>query len=158
MSRVSATAARHADALLREVVRRYEQTQRSTQACCRGASAKECEALVLLGRAGAISVQEFADRMGLEKTWASRLADRLQKRGVIKRVDHPNDGRSWLLELTAKGRDQCCVLDDALDEHAINLLARIPAADRATVERALAILCDALAPTATAGTAASCSK
>lgn len=140
----TAANARNTDALLRDVVRLYVSAQRSAHACCRGASGKECEALALLGGTGSISVQEFADKMGLEKTWASRLAVRLEKRGVVKRVDHPNDGRSWLLELTAKGREQCGALNEALDGHAVEVLNCVPAAERAKIDRALEHLRDAL--------------
>ncbi len=140
----TASTARNTDALLRDVVRLYVSAQRSAHACCRGASGKECEALSLLGGTGSISVQEFADKMGLEKTWASRLAVRLEKRGVVKRVDHPDDGRSWLLELTPKGREQCGALNEALDGHAVEVLNCVPAAERAKIDRALGHLRDAL--------------
>ena len=115
-------------------------------ACCTDATTKECQALLLLGQAAAApSVQEFADRMSLEKTWASRLVVRLEKRGLIKRVDHPDDGRSWLIELTPKGRAECAKLDASFNKHAVNLLGCVPAAHRANVEQALAHLRDALA-------------
>lgn len=144
MARTSSPSARHTDALLRKVVRLYVSAQRSAHACCRGASGKECEALALLGGTGPITVQEFATKMGLEKTWASRLAVRLEKRGVVKRVDHPDDGRSWLLELTPKGREQCGSLNDSLDEYAVELLNRLPVAERSRIDRSLAHLRDAL--------------
>ncbi|MBI3887323.1 MAG: MarR family transcriptional regulator [Opitutae bacterium] len=145
MARSTTTvSARQTDALLREVVRLYVAAQRSAHACCRGASGKECEALALLGGTGPITVQEFADQMGLEKTWASRLAVRLEKRGVVKRVDHPDDGRSWLLELTPKGRAQCGALNDALDGRAVAVLSHVPAGERAKIDRALGHLRDAL--------------
>ena len=144
MPRAPANSAKNTDVLLRDITRLFLQAQRSLSACCSDGSAKECEALLLLSRSGPISVQEFAGRMGLEKTWASRLVDRLQKRQLVRRVDHPDDGRSWLLELTAKGGKECCTLDEALGRHTDALLACIPAAERANVERALTCLRDAL--------------
>ena len=144
MARSAPTTARNTDALLRDVVRLYITAQRSAHTCCRGASGKECEAVLLLSRTGPVSVQEFADKMGLEKTWASRLAVRLEKRGVLKRAAHPEDGRSWLLELTPKGREQCCTLEDALDRRAVLLLNSVPAAERARIDRALGLLRGAL--------------
>jgi DNA-binding MarR family transcriptional regulator len=145
MPRIPIHSAQHANGLLREVVRLFGQAQRELAACCSEATAKECEALTLLGRAGAISVQEFARRMNLEKTWASRLVDRLVRRKLVRRVAHPTDGRSRLIELTAKGLAERRKLDEALDEQAVNLLGCVPAADRANVERALEALRDALA-------------
>lgn len=146
MPRVPAQSAQNADALLREVVRLFQQAQRTMTDCCSDATAKECQALLLVGGAASpLTVQEFADKMGLEKTWASRLVVRLEKRGLITRVDHPDDGRSWLIELTAKGRKEHGALEKSLNEHAVNLLGCVPAAERANVERALTHLRDALA-------------
>ena len=146
MSRASNRSARNTDALLRDVVQLFLQAQRAMTACCSDATTKECQALLLLGqRASPPSVQEFAELMSLEKTWASRLVVRLEKRGLIRRVDHPDDGRSWLVELTAKGRAECAKLEASFSEHAVNLLGCVPAAHRAGVERALVHLRDALA-------------
>lgn len=146
MPRASAQSAQNTDALLRDVVRLFTQAQRVMTECCSDATAKECSAVMFLAHATEPpTVQEFADRMGLEKTWASRLIARLEKRGLIRRVDHPDDGRSWIIELTAKGRAASVKLDHTLNEHAANLLGCVPAAERANVERALVHLRDALA-------------
>lgn len=146
MPRVPAQSAQNADALLRDVVRLFIQAQRTMTECCSDATTKECQALLLVGRSDRPpTVQEFADRMGLEKTWASRLVARLEKRGLVERVDHPDDGRSWLIELTAKGRREHATLEHSLNQHAVNLLACVRPAERANVERALVHLRNALA-------------
>jgi DNA-binding MarR family transcriptional regulator len=146
MPRASAQSAQNTDALLRDVVRLFTQAQRMMTECCTDATAKECSALLLLSQSESPpTVQEFADRMSLEKTWASRLVVRLEKRGLIKRVDHPDDGRSWIIELTAKGRAECAKLDASLNAHAVNLLGCVPPAHRAGVEQSLVRLRDALA-------------
>lgn len=137
-------SAQNANAVLRDVVRLFIQAQRTTTACCSGATAKECEALVLLGQGDRLTVQDFAGHMGLEKTWASRLLVRLEKRGLVRRVDNPADGRSLLVELTARGRKEHGTLHESLHEHALNLMGCVPAAERANVERALVHLRDAL--------------
>jgi DNA-binding MarR family transcriptional regulator len=141
----AAKSAQQTDAMLRDVVRLFQQAQRTMTSCCSDATAKECEALMLLGQHAPLSVQAFADRMALEKTWASRLLARLEEGGLIKRADNPADGRSWLVELSAKGRREFETLQATLDEHAVNLLGCVPAAERANVERALVHLRDALA-------------
>jgi DNA-binding MarR family transcriptional regulator len=142
---ISTPAAQKTDAILRDVVRLFAQAQRTMTACCSGATAKECEALMLIARNDRLTVQDFASQMGLEKTWASRLLVRMEKDGLIRRVDHPDDGRSWLIELTAKGRAEHRKLSEALNEHAVRMLGCVPAAERANVERALGHLRDALA-------------
>lgn len=48
-------------------------------------------------------VQELADGLGLSVGGASKSADRLERRGWVRRVAHPTDRRSLLLELTNEG-------------------------------------------------------
>jgi DNA-binding MarR family transcriptional regulator len=141
----STPSAQKTDAILRDVVRLFTQAQRLMTACCSGATSKECEALMLIARSDRLTVQDFAGQMGLEKTWASRLLVRMEKDGLIRRVDNPDDARSLLIELTAKGRAGQRKLAKGLNEHAVNLLGCVPAAERANVERALVHLRDALA-------------
>ena len=142
MPRVPAQNALHANALLREIVRLFVQAQRAMTECCTDATAQECQALLLLGgRKDPCTVQEFAERMGLEKTWASRLLGRMEQRGHLRRRPHPTDGRSRLLELTPRGRRELDALERSLNEHAVSLLGCV----RPNVERALVVLRDALA-------------
>lgn len=142
--RVASSTAQKADAVLRDVVRLFSQAQRAMNACCAGATAKECEALMLLGREEGLTVQTFAEHMGLEKTWASRLLVRMEQDGLVERAPNPADSRSLRLGLTSKGKAQQRKLSESLNEHAIDLLTCVPAAERANVERALVHLRDAL--------------
>lgn len=141
---VAVSHAQKADAVLRDVVRLFAQVQRVMTSCCSEATSKECEALMLIARNEGLTVQAFAEHMGLEKTWASRLLVRMEKDGLIKRVPNPADSRSLLIELTAKGKSEQRKLAQSLNEHAVNLLGCVPAAERANVERALVHLRDAL--------------
>lgn len=141
---VAKSSAQKADAVLRDVVRLFTQAQRVMTSCC-SATSKECEALMLIARHEGLTVQAFAEHMGLEKTWGSRLLVRMEKDGLIQRVENPADSRSLLIELTAKGKAEHRKLSESLDENAVNLLGCVPAAERANVERALVHLRDALA-------------
>jgi DNA-binding MarR family transcriptional regulator len=141
---VAASTARKADAALRDVVRLYLKAQREVTGCCDEATAKECEALMLVAKHEGLTVQAFAEQMGLEKTWASRLLVRMEDGGLIKRTDNPADKRSLLLELTAKGKSEQRKLSERSDTHATSLLGCVPPAERANVERALGHLRDAL--------------
>lgn len=142
--RVSTTASQKTDAVLRDVVRLFLQAQRTMAACCPEVTAKECEALRVLGQGGKLTIQEFADQMSLEKTWASRLVTRLEEGGMVLRSPNPQDGRSVIIELTAKGREEQRKVADRLSEYAASMLKCVPAAERANVERALVHLRDAL--------------
>lgn len=140
----STTSAQKTDAVLRDVVRLFTHGQRSMTACCSAATSKECEALLLLAPQEGLTVQDFAERMGLEKTWASRLLVRMEKDGLIHRAVNPTDARSLILRLTTKGKKEHRKLTEGLNEHAVNLLNCVPAAERANVERALVHLRNAL--------------
>lgn len=100
---------------------------------------------MLIARHEGLTVQAFAEHMGLEKTWASRLLVRMERDGLIQRVDNPADSRSLLVEFTPKGKTESRKLTDTLNENAVNLLGCVPVAERANVERALVHLRDALA-------------
>lgn len=51
----------------------------------------------------ACRVQDLAEGLGLSVGGASKSADRLERRGWLRRVSHPSDRRSLLLELTDDG-------------------------------------------------------
>jgi DNA-binding MarR family transcriptional regulator len=47
---------------------------------------------------------ELAADLGMAPTTLSSIIDRLVRKGQVKRVPNPDDGRSYLLQLTAKGK------------------------------------------------------
>jgi len=55
--------------------------------------------------AGGITPSEVADELGLAPTTLSAMIDRLVQKKQVRRVRHPEDGRSYRLELTARGRE-----------------------------------------------------
>jgi DNA-binding MarR family transcriptional regulator len=138
------SSAQKTDAVLRDVVRLFTQAQQVMTSCCSAATSKECDALMLIANRDGLTVQAFAEEMGLEKTWASRLLVRMEKDKLLRRIPNPDDDRSWLIELTAKGKAEHRKLSEGANEHAMNLLSCVPAAERGNVERALVHLRDAL--------------
>ncbi len=49
-------------------------------------------------------VSEITRVFGLKKSTTTSLLDRLEDRGFLRRRHHPDDGRSFLVELTPRGR------------------------------------------------------
>src|SRR4051794_5911890 len=47
---------------------------------------------------------ELARDLGMAPTTLSAMIERLARKGQVRRVRHPADGRSYVLELTAKGK------------------------------------------------------
>lgn len=57
-----------------------------------------------LNSTGRATPSEIAQSLGLAPTTVSAMVDRLVRKGQVKRVRNPDDGRSYILEPTAKGR------------------------------------------------------
>jgi DNA-binding MarR family transcriptional regulator len=71
----------------------------STLAAIRGLSATEEKALDLLDRFGPLTAGELARHSGLAPASVTGLVDRLERKGFARRVPHPRDGRSVLVEI-----------------------------------------------------------
>jgi DNA-binding MarR family transcriptional regulator len=59
--------------------------------------------LSLIGVRGSIRLTQVADELGMPLTTASDVVRRLENRGHVRRRPNPEDGRSSLFELTARG-------------------------------------------------------
>lgn len=64
------------------------------------------DALLELDRVpdGRLSPAELEANMLIAQYSLSRLLDRLEREGLVRRLPHPEDGRRQLVEITAKGR------------------------------------------------------
>ena len=60
-------------------------------------------ALSLIGVRGSMRLTELAQELGMPLTTASDVVRRLEGRGHVRRRPNPEDGRSFLFELTARG-------------------------------------------------------
>lgn len=65
------------------------------------------EALVLLSfsRQGSLPMRVMGDRLQLHPTSVTNIVDRLEADGLVRRVPHPTDRRTTLVEITDSGRD-----------------------------------------------------
>jgi DNA-binding MarR family transcriptional regulator len=64
----------------------------------------QCYVLEILIRRGALTLNELAAEMCLDKSTLSRVVAGLETKQAVKRTTNPQDGRSILLEATATGR------------------------------------------------------
>lgn len=79
-----------------------------------------------LARLGPQSATRLADEVGIDRSGASRYADRLQRAGLIERSPDPQDGRATLLSLTPQGEATIVALRQGLIEHLAGKLALWP--------------------------------
>ena len=59
--------------------------------------------LSLIGAYGPMRLTEVASSLGMPLTTASDVVRRLEERGHVRRSPNPDDGRSFLFQLTARG-------------------------------------------------------
>jgi len=64
----------------------------------RGLSPTEAKALDLLDRYGPLTARELSRRSGLAPASVTGLVDRLERKRFARRVRHPRDGRSVLIQ------------------------------------------------------------
>jgi DNA-binding MarR family transcriptional regulator len=83
------------------------------------------------------SQSALAEAIHADKTRIIGVLDDLQERGLIRRSPDPADRRVRLLALTPEGRRLRDAAQAGIQEREERLLARLPAADRATFLRVL---------------------
>lgn len=71
-----------------------------------GLSFARYEALVLLhfSRRGSLPLGKMGERLQVHPTSVTNLIDRLEEKGLVRRVRHPTDRRTTLAEITEEGR------------------------------------------------------
>ncbi len=89
-----------------------------------GLTVNEFETLLHLRTAapGRVRLGDLGAAVPLSQPALSRLADRLQRQGLVRRVEAEDDRRSVLLELTGAGRER---LDRAVPVHARSIQASL---------------------------------
>jgi DNA-binding MarR family transcriptional regulator len=137
------------DAVVRALERLVAGAVGLTSAALAGASAEDLtlpqwRALVVIGRGSGIRVSELAARLAMSLPSASRIAGRLQRRGLVDAAPDPRDRRATVVRLTPAGtatRDAVIARREVLLREA---LATSPGGLPADIDRGLAALAAAL--------------
>ena len=93
--------------------------------------------LSILGRRGELSNAQLARRAYMSPQAMSEVIEALEKKGLIKRSQHPNHRRVYPATLTAKGRRVLADCDRLVDELEAEMLAGLSAAHRRSLRDAL---------------------
>ncbi len=97
-------------------------------------------ALTTIGRRGPISPSELAQLEGVRRPTATRLLAILEYRGLVVRTPDPRDRRSCRVAVTEPGRALLRESRTRRDAYLARRLASFEPAERATLDRALALL------------------
>jgi DNA-binding MarR family transcriptional regulator len=103
-------------------------------------SPSQTAALATIDRHGPLTPSELAARERIQRPTVTRIIVRLEERGLVQRTRDPQDGRSSLVALAPDGRDLLARGRTRKDAYLARRLRELDAADRATLERAAAIL------------------
>jgi len=70
----------------------------------KGTTRKQWIALYFINERPAINQRDLAQKMNIQDPSLARLIDRMQQKGLVKRVENQTDRREKLLSLTFQGR------------------------------------------------------
>ncbi len=120
---------------MRALVRRFSVSERADVLCC-GMTIAQTATLETLRMEGPLRMGELGRRLGIAPSTLTRNLERLLESGFLRRTPDAEDGRVFVVELTAAGRRQADKLEGQEEWFAQEILDRIPEARRnAVVER-----------------------
>ena len=102
-----------------------------------GLSVPEWRVLLSLSREPELTATEIQSRWAMDKMAVSRAVRRLESAGHVRRRAHPTDGRSFVLELTAKGTRLFEKILPSADERYREILSGLSRGDLGTLARIL---------------------
>ncbi len=85
---------------------------------------------------GVVSVSNIADSLSITKGTASEAVSALERKGLIRKVRDPNDGRALILELTSRGRAEA-TQSAQRPEVVVNAVDALPDSEKAGFLRGL---------------------
>jgi DNA-binding MarR family transcriptional regulator len=114
--------------------------RRLRQEAGEGLSPSQAAALATIDRHGPLMPSELADRERIRRPTATRLIAALEDAGLVVRTRDPEDGRSFLVALSPGGRELLARVRTRKDAYLSRRLRELSPEDRATLDRAAAIL------------------
>lgn len=132
---------------LRETIRRLERKlgilEESELSCC-NISLAQCHALVEIGRAKTISLNELAELLNLENSTMSRTVSNLVNSGYVKRDIDPADRRYLTISLTESGEGLFNRIETSMGSYYQDIFSQIAESKRGQVIESLNLLLDAV--------------
>jgi DNA-binding MarR family transcriptional regulator len=101
---------------------------------------QQAETLQLIAEKGALSTSVLASLLGIDPSTASRNLAGLERAGLISRKRAPDDGRQTDVRLTPRGRRTAESVTANTFDALIEVMEKVPRAERQRVTDALEIL------------------
>ena len=103
-------------------------------------SPSQAAALATIDRHGPLTPSELATRERIQRPTATRVLARLEEAGLVDRTRDPDDRRSCLVGVAPEGRRLLARVRTRKDAYLSRRLRDLDADERATLDRAAAIL------------------
>jgi len=107
---------------------------------CYGVTIPQSYTIKTIDNFGKISMKELSYELGVTVSTMTRIVDILARDEIVLRENNPDDRRSFLVELTAKGKELAVKLKECTKEYLNLLFKKISEKDRQKVIDALKIL------------------
>ena len=103
-------------------------------------SVPQFRVLTFLSRKPGAPLSSVAEHLGVARSTASAMVDRLVRRQLVSRTTHPDERRSVVLTLTPAGAQHFREAREAASARMAKVLAGMPAADLLEIVQGLALL------------------
>jgi DNA-binding MarR family transcriptional regulator len=128
--------------LIRVLVRNLGILEESEATCC-GTTVSQCNAIVEIGRAKDISLNELAGLLALDKSTMSRTINKLVDSGLAIRELHPEDRRYVSIKLTDEGAKVFDNIESSMEKYYQSIFSHIPEEKREQVLESLGLIINA---------------
>lgn len=125
--------------LIRVLVRNLGILEKSEATCC-GTTVSQCHAIVEIGRANEISLNELAELLTLDKSTMSRTINNIVESGLAIRELHPEDRRYVAIKLTDEGIKVFKNIENSMEQYYTNIFSMIPEEKREQVLESLQLI------------------
>ena len=126
-------------AVLRELVRAYQAFSACDAEHLRefGLTTPQADVIFTLGNTQGMTFKEIGEQTLITKGTLTGVVDRLEEKGLLKRVASEDDRRRTIVVLTAKGEK---VFEDVFPKHIKHLKARFDCLSKTELKEAEAVL------------------
>lgn len=129
--------------LIRVLVRNLGILEKS-EVPCYGITISQCHAIVEIGWAKQISLNELADSLGLDKSTMSRTINNIVENNLVIRETHTEDRRYVTIALTESGQKIFHSIEGNMEIYCENIFKSIPEGKQDQVRESLKLLTDAI--------------
>lgn len=112
--------------------------------CCGDLSMAEYRAMTVITGIRSCSVQDVAKQLGFTKSGATRIANRLEKKGFITKERWEQDNRICCLTATSEGLAELKIASHKFTENLNIVLNAMPAQQRANLAESLDVMAKAI--------------